>query len=282
MFLSTLTMSFADSTFNFWCASNGISAPSAQVITTPLSVAGRGVFAMKPILHGETVVSIPAHLALTPLSGASNFSLSAKKLGKSRRKLRPWYRRFTAFTEQEGDPDDLWLAELTAYSLEALKEGHPWAKWISEWERDDPVQRLLESNPVWPYIDKVLATADELQELVPEFCHKKIQLGLHLRLERLNRHMEFIDPDDVFAFAKIHTILSSRVVDLGNDVTGIIPFHDMINHSLDDPNLELAFDFDGEVFKMQSTRDIREGEEIFISYTTVDEVLDEDKAIWVS
>jgi len=63
----------------------------------------------------------------------------------------------------------------------------------------------------------------------------------------------------------MYSVLGSRALDLGDDIVGVVPYYDMINHSLD-PNMEFHFNGDTGNFELYSSRRIEEGEELFICY----------------
>ena len=141
-----LVASKADLLFLNWCEKVGIENKKATLATTPVSVAGRGVFATDDMEKGEIAIKIPGHTVLHEFTAAANFPRvhgrvqKAKKRYERRKKL--WRRllplkgRNYEFTETA----DLWQAELTQYSIASLESDHFWKPWISQWQRSDPMQ----------------------------------------------------------------------------------------------------------------------------------------------
>ena len=64
----------ADAALASWLTSAGVSSPKAAVVTTPRSVAGRGVFAVAPIAEDELIATIPSELILCDSSAAEVFA----------------------------------------------------------------------------------------------------------------------------------------------------------------------------------------------------------------
>jgi SET domain len=77
--------------------------------------------------------------------------------------------------------------------------------------------------------------------------------------------------------AAMYSLVTSRAIELHSGLSGVIPFFDMINHSMS-PNLQL--EFDGTTFELQAIRDIIANEELFICYHDPNREWDEDKALW--
>lgn len=133
----------SDSIFHDWCSHVGIETPIARLMTTPESVAGRGVFAIEDIEQGDTVIRIPRDTLFHEFNAAAIMPEATKKLEKTRRRfsrrqsrlLRP-FRKNCEFVEAS----DLWQAEFTKLSLASLDSNNFWAPWIQQWQRDDPLQ----------------------------------------------------------------------------------------------------------------------------------------------
>ena len=133
----------SDSIFHDWCNYVGIETPTARLITTPKSVAGRGVFATEDIREGEAVIRIPQDTLLHEFNAAAIIPDVTKIHQRMRRRfnrrdsklLRPFGKKYE-FTEAS----DLWQGELTQYSIASLKANNFWAPWIQQWQRDDPMQ----------------------------------------------------------------------------------------------------------------------------------------------
>lgn len=141
--LYLLAATSSDSIFHDWCDFVGIKTPAAKLITTPESVAGRGVFATKDVKFGDTVIRIPQDALLHEYNVAALLPEVTKKHKKVRRKfalgqsrlLRHFGKKYE-FTETT----DLWQAEFTQYSLASLESDNFFAPWIQQWRRDDPMQ----------------------------------------------------------------------------------------------------------------------------------------------
>jgi hypothetical protein len=287
--LTALLASSADFVFHDWCNSVGIETPLATLRTTEESVAGRGVFAKAGIKEGDVAIKIPEETVLHEYNAASSFPEVAKRLMRQKRKFNSrskWWRRLFSrrkFEEFEllANPSDWWQAELTAYSLACLEEknkNHPWALWISQWQRTDTMQRVYASGVSWRDGDAVSSCVEDLHQMLPDLSKYKLSAAVDLRLRRFEELKKIFQLDD--AVGSMYGILISRAIDLGNGVVGVIPMFDMINHS-EDPNLALSFD--GQNFELWALRDISEGEELFLCYTGEDtkgENWDEDNAMW--
>lgn len=115
----------------------------ARLITTPESVAGRGVFATEDIEEGDTVVRIPTDTILHESNAAAVLPEVTKKHKRVKRRfrrrgsrlLRPFLKQYEFI-----EASDLWQAELTEYSLASLETNNFWVPWIQQWQRDDPLQ----------------------------------------------------------------------------------------------------------------------------------------------
>jgi SET domain len=261
-----------DATFHSWCQSVGIETPMAQVRTTEESVAGRGVFATRDVEEGSVVMRIPERIVLHNGNAALYFPETADLLARRRAKLLKQYRRrhswwnriFNRSKAHEfefADPSDWWQAELSLYCMECIKTNHhPWNFWISQWSRNDPVQRLLEKGATLDDCDEVDECVAELAALLPEASRVKLFAAVDIRLRRMDSLKQlFRINDDEGHFHPLYGRLLSRAIELGEQSSGVIPGFDMINHS-PTPNLALAFD--GRHFEMIALRNIAEDEEV--------------------
>ena len=262
----------------------GIETPMAELRTTSASVAGRGLFASQTIQKGDVVLRIPESAVLHNVNAASSFPetasfLAAKKqqIYKQQRRRQRWWdprtlwRRFVRPVAIEDDhlefvnpAEDLWQMELTLFALNVLehceeKEKHPWELWISEWFRDDPMQRLHESSVQWNDAAAVQKCVNELQAMVPEADSLTLTAAVDLRLRRLNALKKLYDVGEVPLLDAMYGLVLSRAIELGDGIAGVIPMFDMINHSCQ-PNL--ALDFDGVAFEMVALRDVAQDEEV--------------------
>lgn len=329
---STLTPTPADVAFHQWCEAWGVwVSPSVQLVTTPRSVGGRGVFAVgseqeqqgEPLLRKDDVIAaIPNGLVFHPFNAAGCFPETYQTLQEK-------YRLAGLIMDEEDPKDDknkrfgwinklwnrliwrqqqhqeyhqhdgittpfseLWQLELTEYALAACAQDHPWADWIRQWQRDDPAHRLIRSVALHDDAQALEATAKDLNKLMmpssSELSPLALQAALSIRLERFHRHQQIArrksnddDDEEVHShdedFANMYSLVGSRVAGLGDDISGVIPFHDMVNHSLD-PNVCMSLHEDH--VELYCTRDIQNGEEILLQYTKADEPMDETNAMW--
>jgi SET domain len=172
---------------------------------------------------------------------------------------------------------------------------------FSQWQRDDPIHNLIRKYDVAgsaDYDDEAIASCvDELHAMHPYAPKHKMKAALYIRLMRfdgLNRifGLERMKHDDALKLdknisgsttpqlvsaASMYSIVTSRAIELHNGLSGVIPFFDMINHSMS-PNLVLKFD--GSTFELHATRDIQANEELFICYHAPNRQWDEDQALW--
>ena len=297
----------ADLALHGWCDSVGIPvSPSVRLRTTPESVAGRGVFSVLPLREGEVVARIPTACVLHPENAAGAFPAVAEELGRARAaaasgggeggsgggsRRRDGFRRrisalwdramrrrgATATAVKDGEEDGgEWQAELTRYALAAVDEGHPWGEWISQWNRDDPVHGLFRDNVRADDEDAVLGAVGRLREMLP-LPGWMFRGALAIRLGRLEAHRSLLGLADDVRTSEMYSVLGSRAMDLGDGITGVMPFYDMINHSLR-PNLSL--DCEGEWFELYANCDVDAGEEVFLCYTKLDDPMTETNALW--
>jgi hypothetical protein len=287
-FLTVLLSASPDARFHSWCDQFGITTPFARLETTPRSVAGRGVFATDDLKEGDVAISIPEELVLHDQSCARFFPDIAKNIERKKyrfeKRNKGWRRLFKPFARRNDDifefvePNDFWQAELTTYSLACLDTDHPWATWISQWMRSDPVQKLFEQDSVsWENSDATSVCVDELNAMLPDASKYKLNAAVDLRLRRLAGLQKIFGLEDPRATA-MYSSLSSRAIELGQGITGVIPMFDMVNHS---PCPNLALSFNGEKFDLFALRDIQKDEELFICYNEDNELeWDEDRAVW--
>eukprot|EP00580_Thalassiosira_gravida_P002271 CAMPEP_0201602092 /NCGR_PEP_ID=MMETSP0492-20130828/2900_1 /ASSEMBLY_ACC=CAM_ASM_000837 /TAXON_ID=420259 /ORGANISM="Thalassiosira gravida, Strain GMp14c1" /LENGTH=234 /DNA_ID=CAMNT_0048065501 /DNA_START=739 /DNA_END=1443 /DNA_ORIENTATION=- len=197
---------------------------------------------------------------------------------------RIWDRIRRRSAREELTADDVWQAELTAYALEASTGEHPWSTWISQWERDDPWQKLVDES-TWMQEDdgSIDVAVSDFSKMAPAIPGYKTGAAIGIRLQELDEYLERYENSKVPTSASMHSTLISRAIGLSDSVTAILPMHDMINHS-SNPNLGFTFFADDESFKMIALEDIPKDEELFLSYTDVnddEDKWDEDKAAWL-
>ncbi len=289
---TTLVPTPADILFHNWCDSLGLAVnPAVQLFTSTQSVAGRGVFAVTDLDEGELIARIPSGLVFYPENVAQCFPETAAMIKKSKvdagiekndssrfrwiHKL--WRKVARRYEFYHMNPDKTWQPELTLYAIEVIEKEHPWSGWISQWKRDDPTYQLFSSNAK-PYqeeaIDKIV---NELNSIMPDLPKLLIKAALAIRLGRLEEERcVFGLPDDRKTSA-MYALLGSRAIEFEGLFTGVIPFHDMINHSLD-PNLTM--EINGEWIDVFTDRKVEGGEELFLCYTEKLDKIDENSALW--
>ena len=255
--------------------------PSVQLLTTPSSVAGRGVFAVGPLEKDEIVAAIPTYAMFHPSNAAGMFPHVADRIKKqANRSKRNWLVKMKRRILRKKSPDIPWEVELTEYALAALEEDHPFSPWISQWSRNDPVVELLKSGVSRDNQKGIEATAKELNKMLPEMPLYKIMAALHIRFKQFESHQRYLSQPNSPKTAFMYATLTSRTIGITDDVISVCPFHDMINHSFE-PNLQLDFSADGHYLELHALSDIREGDELFLCYTKIGKEYDEDAALWV-
>lgn len=270
-------------------------APARRFGPRPRASPDGGVFSTKDLAEGEGAISIPYHAALTQDNGALYFPTLSKELialrrsGTKRSLLRRiWNRIMRRRRVDEEQPiidDDHWQAELSAYALEALAVDHPWATWISQWRRDDPMHSLVEQS-AWAEDggESIIEAVSDFRRMAPFVPEHKVGAAVGIRLEKLDSYLDGYrgGGSRVRTSPSLYSVALSRAVGISEGHTAILPMHDMINHS-DDPNVGMAFGEDG-TFNIIALRDVPKGAELFLRYMDVigeDGAWDEDKATWL-
>lgn len=283
-----------DVAFHNWCSDAGIIInDSVKVITTSQSVAGRGVFAIDDLQQGELVARIPTEVMLTTETGREFFpdiaveiersvvkvGMDSERDSQKSRIYRMWrkIRRKKSKQYYLANINDLWQPELTLYALEALKEDHPWSDWILQWSRDDPTYNLFASSAKPFDEDTIISTADELQQISPYLNHLHLRAALGIKLGRLEEERDIVPLNDNRETSEMYAMLGSRAGDMGDGRTGVIPFHDMINHSLE-PNI--CIDYESEFIDIYANCEISQGEELFLCYTKEQSTMTSTGALW--
>lgn len=265
-----------DVKFHSWCESIGINTTQVQLATTPRSVAGRGVFALDDLAKGDAVVTIPGHCVFTPKIASQYFPDTANNLRRCSKRHRSLLGRLFR-RRPRVNPEDVWQAELTAYAMAAVESDHPWAFWINQWNRDDPVFRLYEDGVVSSDHDSISKAVDELHMMLPELPKLHIEAAVQIRLQRFEEQEKIYfkqkesDYNNRYraSIARMYSMIGSRALDLGDDIVGVVPMYDMVNHSLD-PNLGCYFN--GEYVELFALRDINGGEELFLCYNELEDI----------
>jgi len=322
----------SDVSFHNWCENVGIAIhPSCKVITTNQSVAGRGVFAVEGLDQGEVIAMIPNAVVFHPKNCADCFptverdifnskvrhgmSLSTHhyhhrrsrhhrhhRLQRSRHFIHQWWRQWRRIKEETFRPDqdllkeeDFWQPELTLYALQAMKESHPWSEWISQWKRDDPTYTLFQKNPDVFCDEHIIDdTVEELMSLAPYMPKLLLKAALNIRLGRWKEQKKMFPLKDDADTSDMYALLGSRAAALDDDTVGIIPFHDMLNHSLEDANVGMDLvdcvsennddddddDTMGGYIELYANRPIQQGEELFICYTKQGESMSMANSVW--
>ena len=288
--VSTTTNS-ADATFMQWCSDVGITCNGVELQTTSKSVAGRGVFTTQDLSIGDTVISIPYYTALTeenaavycPALASELFDIQKGVIKKEKRsKLKRIWNRIRKREENELQPTvGHWQAALTAYALKAREVDHAWSPWIEQWVRNDPMQTLVEGLS-WRDNDEVIKKAVlDFHKMAPDIPEFKIAAAVGIRLQQIDDYSDQYK-DRIPTDPSLYSTVLSRAVGLSDNVTAVLPMHDMINHSFE-PNIGLTFADDG-CIKLFATKDIPKDQELFLKYIDVldeEREWDEDKAAWL-
>ena len=211
----------ADQRFDQWCDRRGIVRIGVQTVTTPKSLGGRGLFAVRPLKRGTVVASIPAELVIV--------------------------------AEQEE-----WQVSLTKKVMEELKDEKN--EWIQSW-RDSgalELEALLaseEDNAI--LLDSFVESMAGIGRITREGAKQDVQS----RLENFKRRLELLTQTGLSRsdVAKWYALTLSRSSYLGKDwnyASGIVPFFDMLNHCHDarHSNTDLMT-FGDCIDKMRSTED---------------------------
>lgn len=288
----------ADDRIHAWFDSIGVEInPSVKVLTTSASVAGRGVFAVEPLVADEKIASIPTYAMFHPANARGMFPEVADRIKQrmncpaddeedddveTKRKwlprlLRRLIPRKVKDTPIESNEEPPWQVELTEYALAALDEDHPFAPWVKQWSRDDPVKQLFEKGA--PTKEDVEATAMALNKMVPDVSLYKILAALSIRLEDYEALTPLLS-DTSPRTTSMFTTVTSRTIDVADDVVSVVPFHDMLNHDFV-PNAGLGFSDDGKQLELFALTDIVAGDELFLSYTKIGKEYNEDAAVWM-
>lgn len=123
-------------------------------------------------------------------------------------------------------------------------------------------------------------TANKLHGMVPDIPLYKILAAIHIRLEQYEQFKKLLSDPESTQTATLYSTLCSRTLGITDTITGVVPFHDMINHSFE-PNLCLDISDDGSHMELVALKDVEPGEELFLCYTTVGREYDEDAAVWM-
>lgn len=310
-----LTPTAADAALMDWYDRLGIDTwPGVQVVTTSHSVGGRGVFNTarhQPIAANTVIASIPNGCVLHAASAATCFPLTRDRLQQCfRRRLTEqydmtdkenglernnssavgWFQNLwnkvlwratsddeTSSPWDHDDDDSLWTLELAEYALTACETHHPWAEWIQTWQRDDVLHEMLCKGTQPSDVPALERAADALHQIMPDLNVLTIQAALSMRLATFQRLQSLVRDRHDAQLANLYSLISSRALQIDKDVTGVVPLHDMVNHSLQ-PNLEIVLQED--CIQLVTVREIAPSEELFLQYTKLGEPMDKLKALW--
>ena len=271
----------ADAALASWLTSAGVSSPKAAVVTTPRSVAGRGVFAVAPIAEDELIATIPSELILCDSSAAEAFA------------------GLDVSTERELWGPHPWLARLAAYSVAANStSSRRWSEWVAAWRRDDPVTRLFSSGvgrgavplergaELSARLDDAAAALAAMSPIgIPTLT---LRATLDWRYECFREHCEALLAPLELDLSRtdigvLYATVSSRVAAIPGtgESYGIIPFHDFVNHGYDgQDNAYMVASEQGDI-RILALRDIDAGEEVLFCYLDHDDDQnDEDIRAW--
>ena len=196
-----LRPSSADSNFDAWCDRHGIFRVGVQTITTPKSLGGRGLFAVRPMKRGTVVASIPAELVVVASPAAA--------------------------AEQEEE----WQVSLTNKVLELKDEN----EWIQSWKGSGSLEleSLLAEGE-----EKRLDTFVNAMAGKGRITREGAKQDVKERLDNFNRRLDLLTSTSVSRLdvSKWYTLVMSRSSYLGKEWgynCGIVPFFDMLNHCHD-------------------------------------------------
>ena len=226
-------------------------------------------------------------------------------------------RRANAGEESEiTDESTMWAPILTRYALEAKTASHPWAQWIDQWNRCDPMHdaylkmgailRIAHNDnkdelPKYRMMmeELICSTATQINNMMPHLDQKHLQAAVSIRLSRLEEHFRllgFVDDDsvDLDEALKLYSLITSRAIELDSDAgeTAVLPFYDFANHALcpnlglerveNDRNSNVAGIESRGFYSIFARRDIAAGEELFFRYTKFEEPMDDNVALWAA
>mmetsp|Transcript_7614 Transcript_7614/g.11633 ORF Transcript_7614/g.11633 Transcript_7614/m.11633 type:complete len:337 (-) Transcript_7614:797-1807(-) len=283
-----ITPKTMDLAFHDWCSACSIAVnPKVTVATTSQSVAGRGVFALEPLDEGEVIAVIPYSRILTSDTAAHYFPEEAQLIQKKKKKRRKRSWNLFSKTNNVDCDDDYWPAELTLYAAAALEQDHSWSLWIQQWQRDDPMHSFLLSyeGSCKNVNEEISQTAQQLRQQMPRLSDVKLEAAVAIRYNRWQQHQQ--DMGITSDLSELYSMVTSRAICLDEDDkkdgktnSGIIPFYDMINHSLEQPNVKLEYDDEQESFVLYVNRKVAPEEELFLLYTQAGDIMDETNALW--
>ena len=230
---SVIPPTAADVTLEQWFVHHGIlSTDGVKIRTTPRSVGGRGLFYFgNDCIHrGDVLALIPSRCIFTESNAGEEYRLLRETLVEC---------------------GATWPTVLTSYAQRALllSENHneetgsvSWSGWINSWKGGGGpgTPRNPES-----YSPQELLSLSQLASSSPQEVHR----GLSARYQLYQQHLQQIRHVDIISegtyiseqeqvkreeeWGELYSAVLSRTANLGpewNYETGIIPFHDMLNH----------------------------------------------------
>ena len=144
------------------------------------------------------------------------------------------------------------------------------------------MQTLFEKGVTWRDEEEVLTCVEDLSRMLPDVSKTKLRVAVEMRLGRFEELKTIFNlQNDVVGASKMFGVLTSRAIELGDGILGILPAFDMINHS-DEPNL--AMEYRESMFHLWALKEIPDGEELFVSYkdrSASSSGWDENDAVWM-
>jgi hypothetical protein len=139
---------------------------------------------------------------------------------------------------------------------------------------------LFEKGVTWRDEEEVLACVEDLSKMLPDVSKTKLRVAVEMRLGRFEELKTIFNLADDRA-SNMYGVLTSRAIELGDGMLGVLPAFDMINHS-DDPNIGL--EYSNEKCHLWALKDISDGEELYVCYkdrSMASSSWDENDAIWM-
>ena len=146
------------------------------------------------------------------------------------------------------------------------------------------MQTLFEKQQgavTWRDEEEVLSCVEDLSKMLPDVSKTKLRVAVEMRLGRLEELKTIFDLKDDAGASKMFGLLTSRAIELGDGIVGILPAFDMINHS-DEPNI--GMEYREGMFQLWALKEISDGEELFVSYkdrSASSSGWDENDAVWM-
>mmetsp|Transcript_29294 Transcript_29294/g.45530 ORF Transcript_29294/g.45530 Transcript_29294/m.45530 type:complete len:352 (+) Transcript_29294:28-1083(+) len=217
------TQTSSDVKFDEWCDTNGIVRIGIQTITTPRSVGGRGLFATRPLSKGSVVASIPSELVIT----AANY--------EDIEEVEQEYQVFLTnrVIELFEGPACIQTEWIKSWGDSTGLEIENFFRESSKCEEESSSYSSLCSN----YSEKLFRLMLSSTAAMGLITEKGLENDLLSRLENFKRRLPKLNlAKDFDCAAKFYTFVMSRAAGLGDEwqnMSGIVPFFDMLNHTHD-------------------------------------------------